>query len=89
MPDLTIWDLFFTPIYFLLLSVIAKKMRDKRYPVGHPLRKYFLPALYVKFGGAIFMTFIYAYYYKGGILFIIFTIVKLSTLLLAIHLVPG
>ncbi|MGI8892288.1 MAG: hypothetical protein ACR2GN_02395 [Bacteroidia bacterium] len=63
---LTIWDLILTPIYLLVLSAIAKKMRDKRYPVGHPLRKYFMPGLYVKFGGAIFIALIYAYYYKGG-----------------------
>lgn len=63
---LTLWDLILTPVYLLVLITIAKNMRNKRYPVGHPLRKYFMPGLYVKFGGAIFIALIYAYYYKGG-----------------------
>lgn len=34
--------------------------------MGHPLRKYYLPGLYVKFGGVIFIALIYQYYYNGG-----------------------
>jgi hypothetical protein len=63
---LTIWDLVLTPIYLLVLVAIAKGQRDKRYPVGHPLRKYYMPGLYVKFGGAIFIALIYQFYYGGG-----------------------
>jgi len=63
---LTIWDLVLTPIYLLILVAIAKRQRDKRYAAGHPLRKYYMPGLYVKFGGAIFIALIYQYYYGGG-----------------------
>jgi hypothetical protein len=63
---LTIWDLVLTPIYLFILIAIAKNQRDKRYPAGHPLRKYYLPGLYVKFGGAIFIALVYQFYYGGG-----------------------
>jgi hypothetical protein len=63
---LTIWDLVLTPVYLLVLSYIAKRQRDKRYPVGHPLRRYFMPGLWVKFGGAIFIALVYQFYYGGG-----------------------
>jgi hypothetical protein len=63
---LTIWDLVLTPVYLIALSLIAKRYRDRKYPVGHPLRKYYLPGLYVKFFGAIFIALIYQYYYGGG-----------------------
>lgn len=66
MQYLTIWDFILTPIYLLILSAIAKKQRDKRYPVGHPLRQYYLKGLYVKFAGAIFIALVYQYYYGGG-----------------------
>jgi hypothetical protein len=66
MNHLTIWDLILTPVFMLILSAIAKGMRNKRYPVGHPLRRYYMPALYVKFFGAIFIGLIYHYYYWGG-----------------------
>ena len=63
---LTIWDFFLAPVFILILSAIAKKQRDKRYPVGHPLRPYFMKGLYLKFAGAIFIGLIYEYYYGGG-----------------------
>ena len=66
MQYLTTWDLVLTPIYLLILVSIAKWMRDRKYPKGHPLRRYYLPGLYVKFGGAIFIALIYQYYYEGG-----------------------
>lgn len=66
MQYLTLWDLILTPFYLLILIFIAKKQRDKRYPRGHALRKYYLPGLYAKFGGAIFIGLVYAFYYKGG-----------------------
>lgn len=73
MQYLTVWDLVLTPIYLLVLTFIAKRMRDKRYPPGHPLRKYYLPGLWVKFGGAIFIALIYQFYYEGGDTFNFFT----------------
>ncbi len=66
MQYLTTWDLILTPIYLIILTAIAKRQRDKRYPEGHPLRRYYLPGLYVKFFGAIFIALIYQYYYGGG-----------------------
>src|SRR5215216_472684 len=66
MQYLTIWDLILTPIYLIVLSFIAKRYRDKKYPKGHPLRKYYLPGLYVKFFGVIFIALIYQFYYNGG-----------------------
>ena len=66
MQYLTIWDLVLSPIYLLILVAIAKRIRDRKYPKGHPLRNYYLPGLYVKFGGAIFIALIYQYYYRGG-----------------------
>lgn len=66
MNYLTAWDLVLAPIYLMVLVYLAKRHRDKKYPKGHPLRPYFLPGLYVKFGGAIFIALIYQYYYGGG-----------------------
>ncbi|HEU4472372.1 MAG TPA: hypothetical protein VFR58_14870 [Flavisolibacter sp.] len=66
MQYLTIWDLVLTPVYLLPLIYIAKRYRDKNLPVGSPLRKYYLPGLYLKFGGAIFIGLIYQFYYNGG-----------------------
>jgi hypothetical protein len=63
---LTIWDLVLTPFYLIILSLIARRYRDKKYPKGHPLRRYFLPGLYVKFAGVLFIALIYQYYYEGG-----------------------
>lgn len=63
---LTIWDFILTPVFILLLSAIAKRQRDKRYPRGHPIRPYFLKGLYLKFAGAIFIGLIFEYYYGGG-----------------------
>jgi hypothetical protein len=63
---LTTWDLVLTPIYLAIMIYFAKRHRDKKYPVGHPLRKYYLPGLYAKFGGVLFIALIYQYYYQGG-----------------------
>lgn len=66
MQYLTIWDLVLTPVYLLLISLLARRQRDKRYPPGNPLRPYFMTGLYLKLGGAIFIGLIYQYYYGGG-----------------------
>ena len=63
---LTIWDFILTPVFILILSAIAKRQRDKRYPRGHPLRSYYMKGLYLKFAGAIFIGLIFEYYYGGG-----------------------
>ena len=64
--NLTLWDFILAPVFILILSAIAKKQRDKRYPPGHALRQYYLKGLYVKFGGAVLIALIYEYYYGGG-----------------------
>jgi hypothetical protein len=61
-----------TPIFLLLLSFIARRRRDRLYPVGHPLRRYYLPGLYVKFAGVIFIALVYQYYYGEGDTFFFF-----------------
>jgi hypothetical protein len=63
---LNIWDLVLTPIFLVLLINLAKRFRNRHYPEGHPLRRYYLPGLYVKFFGAIFIALVYEYYYGGG-----------------------
>lgn len=64
--NLTFWDLVLTPIFLLVILSIATKQRDKKYPPGHSLRQYYLPGLYAKLGGAIFIGLIYHFYYGGG-----------------------
>lgn len=66
MQYLTIWDLVLTPLYLLILGLWARQYRDKHYPKGNPLRRYYLPGLYVKFGGVIFIALVYQFYYNGG-----------------------
>ncbi len=66
MQYLTLWDLLLTPVYLLVLSFIARRQCNKRYPVGHVLRPFFLKGLYLKFAGAIFIGLVYQYYYGGG-----------------------
>jgi hypothetical protein len=74
---MSIWDLVLSPAYLLILVYIAKRFRDKHYPKGHPLRRFYLPGLYIKFGGAIFIALIYQFYYHGGDTYNFFTHSKL------------
>lgn len=57
-------DLIITPVYIILLSVIAYFIRP--YVTNARTKKYFLPALWVRFAGAIALGLIYQFYYKGG-----------------------
>jgi hypothetical protein len=63
---LTIWDWVLSPLFLGILILFAKRYRNRHYPAGHPLRKYYLPGLYVRFAGAILITLIYVFYYGGG-----------------------
>ncbi len=57
-------DIFITPFILLLLVIIAFLLRKK---VSTPnTQKYFLPALCLKFTGALAIGFIYQFYYSGG-----------------------
>lgn len=66
MQFITLLDYFLLPFYLVVIYLIAIIFRERRYPVGHPWRKYFLPGLTVKICGAIFIGLIYQYYYGGG-----------------------
>ncbi|MCA8829003.1 hypothetical protein [Hymenobacter pini] len=67
-------DLFLTPLYLGLFYAIAFALR-KRFT--NPLtKKYFIPALSVKFLGAISLGLIYQFYYGGGDTFNYFNHVK-------------
>lgn len=66
MQFITWLDYLLLPIYFSIICVIAVKFRDYAYPIGHPWREYFMPALLTKLIGAIFIGLIYQYYYGQG-----------------------
>lgn len=57
-------DLFLTPLYLGLFYGLAFAIRP-RYTNAYT-RKYFIPALSVKFAGAISLGLIYQFYYNGG-----------------------
>jgi hypothetical protein len=57
-------DIFLTPIYLILLYMIAFGWRSRI--KDRVLRSYFLPAFQVKIIGAIALGFIYQFYYGGG-----------------------
>ncbi|CAN0025001.1 unnamed protein product, partial [Chrysoparadoxa australica] len=64
-------DLIVTPIYLVLLSFLAYFIRP--YVTTPETRKYFLPALWVRFFGAIMVGVLYQFYYDGGDTFNYFT----------------
>ena len=66
MQYITITDFFLLPIYLFIVFVLAAYFKNKYYPVGHPLRKFFMPAFTLKIIGAILLGIIYQFYYKGG-----------------------
>lgn len=57
-------DLFITPIYVALLSFVAYQMRP--YFTNKDTQRYFMPALIIKFFGAIALGLIYQFYYGDG-----------------------
>ncbi|MFY0607981.1 MAG: hypothetical protein JXR10_14780 [Cyclobacteriaceae bacterium] len=61
---MTLQDLFVTPIYLLLLLGLAYYLRP--FATDHKTRKYYYPALLLKFFGAIAVGLIYQFYYGGG-----------------------
>lgn len=57
-------DLLLAPIFILITIILAKRyIKKKKNPA---YKKYFLPALYVKFVCAILMALVYQLYYEGG-----------------------
>lgn len=65
-PFITLLDYLLLPFYLVMILFVASKIRDSYYPVGHPWRKFFIPGLVAKILGALFIGFIYQYYYGGG-----------------------
>jgi len=63
---ITFLDYLLLPFYLVAIFFVAYQIRERRYPLGHPWRKYFLPGLILKIGGAIFISMIYRYYYGWG-----------------------
>jgi len=66
MQYITITDFLLLPIYLFVVFIFASYFKNKYYPKGHPLRRYFMPAFTLKIIGAIILGLIYQYYYKGG-----------------------
>jgi hypothetical protein len=66
MQFITLFDYALLPFYLAIIYAVAYHQRNRWYPKHHPWRKYYLPALSLKIGGAIFIGFIYQYYYGGG-----------------------
>ena len=66
MQYITITDFILLPIYLFIVFIFASYFKNKYYPKGHPLRRFFMPAFTLKIFGAIFLGIIYQYYYKGG-----------------------
>lgn len=68
-------DLFLTPIYLAIFYGIAFSMRKKY--TNALTKKYFIPALSLKFLGAIMLGVIYQFYYGGGDTFNYYTHTKI------------
>jgi hypothetical protein len=58
-------DWFVAPFYFIILLAMAINMRNKKYN-DPSIKKYFVPALLLKFTGAIFAGLVYYFYYTDG-----------------------
>lgn len=57
-------DLLITPIWFILILIIAYFIRSR--VTDSVTKRYFMPALLVKMMGALALGFIYQFYYSGG-----------------------
>ena len=63
---LFIQDLILGPIYLVIIIVVALLLR-KKYTKGQPhIKKYFMPALYLRLIGAFTSAMMYHFYYGGG-----------------------
>ncbi len=65
-PIVRFHDLVLAPFYLGLLIVIAFLIRKKYTKKRPELKKYFLPALTVRFIGCFCFILLYMYYYEGG-----------------------
>ena len=62
---LTLWDWLITPLYILIILVIASNIQKGKIK-NNPIYKYYVWGLFAKIVGAISLCLIYVYYYKGG-----------------------
>lgn len=63
---LTIDDLALTPVYFILILMIAYFIRNLIVGNDEQIKKYFIPGLIFKLFGSIAVGMIYFFYYNGG-----------------------
>ncbi len=66
MQFIDIKDFLLLPLFLALIYAIAYGIRNKQYPIRHPLRKYYIPALTVRLVGAVGLGLVYQYYYGYG-----------------------
>lgn len=66
MAYLSIVDLFLTPVYLIIIYLLAARIRNRYYPPGHQLHGYFLTGLTVKIVGALTICLIYIFYFQTG-----------------------
>ena len=62
---ITLWDLFLVPAYLGLILFLAGRIKRKHISI-YPEFKYFRRGLFLKLTGAIALSMVYVYYYKGG-----------------------
>ncbi|WP_460759166.1 hypothetical protein [Niabella terrae] len=61
-----ILEILITIVLLGIIYPIAYRFRNKKYPLGHPYRNFFIPGLSLKILGAVLISCIYLFYYKGG-----------------------
>lgn len=59
-------DFLLLPIYLAFIYVLAYTSRNSKYSIRHPLRKYYMPSLFVRLAGAVGLGIVYQYYYGYG-----------------------
>lgn len=63
---ITPFDYVLLPIYLGIVYFIAFRFCNKHYKPGHPWRKIFLFGFSLRICGALFIGFVYEFYYQGG-----------------------
>lgn len=65
MVELSFWNIILTPIYFIFILFIAKRVENSRV-VSNPAYSYFTKGLLVKLIGSFSFCMVYSFYYNGG-----------------------
>lgn len=63
---ITLKDYLLLPFYLFAFYLIFNNICNRKYPEGHPWRRYFRTGGFLKVAGAIFISLAYQYYYAGG-----------------------